>query len=305
MTEKEVTSRTALDLGLDEEEFDRTKEIIGRVLTLMELTIFAAIWSETCSSKNSMTWLKTLPRDGENMLPGPGRTNTGLVDIGGGLACVLEMEAHRYPFPQASPPPIGKAFRNIHGFSVRPLASLHTLYWGHTKPPQAGHLLRGIIRVIGTPTNDIASSEYLRLVQGIKFSPAPRFDLDEECHIQQNIKALNKHNILQSTHDISEGGLFVSLLESALVNNLGFNIETDGNFRKDAYLFGEGQSQIIISVTGENEDQLVNFLNGHNVSFSKLGEVAGNHMVTDHEDFGPLSEWRDAHDSFLTAIADT
>lgn len=155
------------------------------------------------------------------------------------------------------------------------------------------------IYMIGTPQNDIASSEYLRIVHGIELSPAPHFDLDEEFHIQQNLKALIKEEMIESAHDISEGGLFTALMESAMVKNLGFDIETDTNFRKDAYLFGESQSRIVVSVALDLEDDLVNYLNSHNVPFTKLGEVTGGEIVIDNEDFGVITDWKQGYDNLL------
>jgi phosphoribosylformylglycinamidine synthase len=105
--------------------------------------------------------------------------------------------------------------------------------------------------------------------------------------------------MIQSAHDISEGGLFTTLMESAMVNNLGFDVETDGNFRKDAYLFGESQSRVVVSCTLALEDELVNYLNSHNVPFTKLGEVTGAQVVIDREDFGALNEWKALFDNYL------
>lgn len=155
------------------------------------------------------------------------------------------------------------------------------------------------IYMIGTPQNDIASSEYLRIVHKVELSPAPHFDLDEEYHIQQNIRKLIQNGMIQSAHDISEGGLFTTLVESAMVNGLGFDVETDTNFRKDAYLFGESQSRVVVSVTSEVEDDLVNYLNSHNVPFTKLGEVTGDQIVIDGEDYGAVGEWKLMYDNFL------
>ena len=106
----------------------------------------------------------------------------------------------------------------------------------------------------------------------------------------------------KSAHDISEGGLFIALLESGMAGNLGFNIETDNNFRKDAYLFGESQSRIIISVQEDNEDQLVNYLNSNNIPFTRLGEVAGDHFIIDEEDYGPISEWKNVFENQLEEL---
>ncbi|MEL6944755.1 MAG: AIR synthase-related protein, partial [Bacteroidota bacterium] len=130
-----------------------------------------------------------------------------------------------------------------------------------------------VIYMIGTPSNDINSSEYLRVIHKVDYSPPPHFDLEEEAAVQQNIKRLIRKRMVLSVHDISDGGLFINLLESAMVNNYGFNIETDTNFRKDAYLFGEAQSRIVVSTKETKEDGLVNYLNTHNIPFTRLGEV--------------------------------
>ncbi len=155
------------------------------------------------------------------------------------------------------------------------------------------------IYMLGTPHNDLASSIYLRLIHNIPLSPAPKFDLDEEFHNLYNLKIIIRKKMIQSAHDISEGGLFVSLLEAAIPNGFGIDIETDNNFRKDAYLFGESQSRIIVSVAMEHEDELVNYLNSHNVSFSKLGEVIGRRILIDNQDFGLVKDWKAIYNNTL------
>lgn len=147
------------------------------------------------------------------------------------------------------------------------------------------------IYMVGTPQNDLNSSEYLRFIHGVEYSPVPFFDMDEECQVQQNIKTLIRRQLIKSAHDISEGGLFTNLMESAIAGDKGFEIETDSNFRKDAYLFGESQSRVVISVSAENEDEMVNYLNSNNVSFTRLGEVTAQQITIDGESFGPLNTW--------------
>jgi phosphoribosylformylglycinamidine synthase len=149
-----------------------------------------------------------------------------------------------------------------------------------------------VIYMIGTPTNDINSSEYIRLIHQVKYSPAPQFDLDEEYAVQQNIKKMIRNKMIRSAHDISEGGLFVALMESAMINDFGFNIETDDTFRKDAYLFGESQSRIVISTLEEMEDELVNFLNANNVAFTRLGEVTTGKILVDNQNYGSIQDWK-------------
>lgn len=165
----------------------------------------------------------------------------------------------------------------------------------------AGHQ----IYMIGTPHNDLGSSEYLRVIHDIALSPVPKFDLDEEYHIQFNLKRLIKKGIIQSAHDVSEGGLFFCLLESAMPRQMGFHIETDGNFRKDAYLFGESQSRIVLTVKEEQEDELLNYLNTHNVPFSRLGEVSEGQISVDGEDFGNIHVWKNGYDRQLDSLMES
>lgn len=150
-----------------------------------------------------------------------------------------------------------------------------------------GHL----IYMIGTPHNDINASVYLKLLQSDASSPTPVFDLDEEYHIQLHLQKLIHREMIASAHDVVEGGLLVALLECAAVYGYGFSIETDTNFRKDAYLFGEHQSRVIVSLKPEREDDLVNYLNAQNVPFTRLGEVSGDQVLIDDDNFGPLEEW--------------
>ena len=90
--------------------------------------------------------------------------------------------------------------------------------------------------------------------------------------------------------------------ESAMINNLGFEIDTDSNFRKDAYLFGESQSRVVISVSKDKEDQLVNLLNSNNVSFSKIGQVTGGSVSIDGTAFGQTKDWKTVYDNTLENI---
>jgi phosphoribosylformylglycinamidine synthase len=89
-----------------------------------------------------------------------------------------------------------------------------------------------------------------------------------------------------------------------MVHNLGFDIETDANFRKDAYLFGESQSRILITISPDREDELINQMNAHNVSFTRLGEVTGDRVTIDEVDFGAVREWKTLHEDTLSQKLD-
>lgn len=156
-----------------------------------------------------------------------------------------------------------------------------------------------VIYMLGNIANDLSSSEYLRNVLGVKYSPAPQFDLHEEYEMQLLIRQLIRKNWLQSAHDVSDGGLFTNLLESAIAGGFGFNIETVDTFRKDCFLFGESQSRVVVSLPENKEDDFQNFLISNNVSFTKLGEVFGTDVVIDDENFGSVNEWKHIFENSL------
>jgi phosphoribosylformylglycinamidine synthase II len=156
-----------------------------------------------------------------------------------------------------------------------------------------------LIYLIGECVNDINSSEYLYSYHKVKGSPAPHFNLDEEYEVHQAVKGAIAANLIASAHDCSDGGLFVTLAESAMPRGLGFDINTDGVIRKDAFLFGEGQGRVVISVSPDKEDAFVEYLINTNAEFSMLGVVVGRDFVVDEESLGSVDELKVAYDTSL------
>jgi phosphoribosylformylglycinamidine synthase subunit PurL len=156
-----------------------------------------------------------------------------------------------------------------------------------------------VIYLIGENKNDISSSEYLYSFCKVKNSPAPYFDLDTEHKVQQAVTALIRAGLVASAHDVSDGGLFMTLLESAMVNNLGFEISSDTSVRKDAFLFGEAQSRVVVSVSAGKAEALETQLNNLGVKFSKLGTVKGNGLVIDGKDYGSVAEYKKSFDTSI------
>lgn len=148
-----TTAETAKKLGLLPEEFDRINEILGRVPNFTELSIFSVMWSEHCSYKNSITWLKTLPKDGPMMLAKAGEENAGLVDIGGGLACAFKIESHNHPSAlepyQGAATGVGGINRDIFTMGARPIAQLNSLRFGNPDLPRTKWLMKGVVKGIG------------------------------------------------------------------------------------------------------------------------------------------------------------
>jgi phosphoribosylformylglycinamidine synthase II len=155
------------------------------------------------------------------------------------------------------------------------------------------------IYLIGSSKNCIASSEYLYSYHKVKNSPAPTFNLDEEYEVQKAVKKVIKERIIQSAHDCADGGLFITLLESSMVNGLGFDISSDETVRKDAFLFGEAQSRVIVSVKKSDEDKFIDLMMATQAEFEYLGDVKGKEMIIDGESFGKVNEAKTIFDNAL------
>ncbi|MFM2017870.1 MAG: hypothetical protein RL007_1526 [Bacteroidota bacterium] len=158
------------------------------------------------------------------------------------------------------------------------------------------------IILVGNCRNDIASSEYLYSFVGVKNSPAPYFDLDEEFTMQNALKSAIKSGMLKSAHDCSDGGLFVTLMESAVSGNVGFEITSYDKVRKDAFLFGESQSRVVITCNKGDEQKVIELLEKNGSKGNVIGTVKGNALIVDGENFGSVNDFSELYNKSLGAM---
>ena len=156
-----------------------------------------------------------------------------------------------------------------------------------------------LIYLIGDSKNDISSSEYLASFHGFKESSAPDFDLDIEYDMQQTIISLIRKGTIESAHDVADGGLFMTLLESSFTNNLGFEIIGSSEVREDAFLFGEAPSRVVVSVTETGEDAFLDALKDSKTPFMLLGHVTQGKLVVDDKDFGMITDYKEIYNNSL------
>ncbi len=154
-----------------------------------------------------------------------------------------------------------------------------------------------VIYLLGRSTNDINSSQYLAKICNVEFSPAPYFELEDEFSLQQKIVELINKKLIQSAHDISEGGLFVTLCESGFNRELGFTVETKDDLREDAYLFGEGQSRVLVTVKADHIEKFENALS--NFSHERIGLVTSGEMLVNGDFWGTIDWWQEQYDSAI------
>ncbi len=142
------------------------------------------------------------------------------------------------------------------------------------------------IFMIGRSIDDLGSSEYLEFYHGIIDSPLPAFDINDELKIQAALKKLHELNLIRSASPIGKGGLFFTLLRSAIPNELGFDITTDAETRIDSFLFGEAMGRILVDVDPEKEDDFVDVLTEMKIPFFTLGHVTKGEIRVDDKSLG-------------------
>lgn len=153
------------------------------------------------------------------------------------------------------------------------------------------------IYLLGKVVDDINCSEYLYSYKGVKLSPAPYFDIDEEYNLHHTLNGLILEGLIASAHDVSDGGLFTTLIESAMPNNLGFDILTDSEIRLDSYLFGEAQGRVVVTIDPEKEEEFIDMIGLTGVPCCTIGTVTNGSIIIDEEDFGNIKDYRVKYDT--------
>lgn len=159
-----------------------------------------------------------------------------------------------------------------------------------------------LIFLIGKTVEDIGSSEYLYSFHKVKASPAPYFNLEEEFEMQQTVKGLIENKLVNSAHDCADGGLFITLAEMSMPNELGFDIVTDSEVREDAFLFGESQGRVVVTVENENEEEFLDYMIASGTEFTLLGHVTQGKMNVDEVNYGFSKDAKAKFDNALGNI---
>jgi len=154
-----------------------------------------------------------------------------------------------------------------------------------------------VIYLLGRSTNDINSSQYLSKIHNVEFSPAPYFELEDEFSLQKKVAELINKKLIQSAHDVSEGGLFITLCESGFNRELGFTVETKDHIREDAFLFGEGQSRVVVSVKADLIEKFENAAG--ELPYERIGLVTSGEMLVNGDFWGTIDWWQEEYDSAI------
>ena len=144
------------------------------------------------------------------------------------------------------------------------------------------------IMLLGHPELTLDASEYLVMQYDTPGQDAPCVDLEHEKKLQELLVALAAKKLVHSAHDISDGGLFVALAEKAIMNDkapLGFSIDLEdtdqGPYHIQQQLFSEAQGRVVLSISPDKADEVIQEANRHNVPVRIIGNVIeGDAVIT-------------------------
>jgi phosphoribosylformylglycinamidine synthase subunit PurL len=150
--EPTITPAVVRDHNLNEQEYGRIVEMLGRTPTFTELGVFSALWSEHCSYKHSKPVLQTFPTTGPQVIQGPGE-NAGVLRLPDGWAVAFKIESHNHPSAvepyQGAATGVGGILRDVFTMGARPVALLNSLRFGPLDHPRNRYLFAGVVRGVG------------------------------------------------------------------------------------------------------------------------------------------------------------
>lgn len=159
-----------------------------------------------------------------------------------------------------------------------------------------------IVYYIGADRKGLGGSEYLKTVHGLTTGDAPELDLDYELKLQQVLLDAIKNKMVNAAHDVSDGGLAVTLAEMAIFSGRGANVSLKN--LKGSYmevLYSEAQSGVVVTVPKEDARALEQYFDKHDVFFDELGSVGGSKLIIDEFIEQPITDLKAVYESAIPA----
>jgi len=135
-----------------------------------------------------------------------------------------------------------------------------------------------LIYLLGEDKEELGGSEYLKVMHKKVAGDSPQINLPVEKLLHDSLLSLIKDELINSAHDVSEGGIACCMAECCIINDekmLGAEVKIPIKTRTDFSLFSESQSRIVVSVSPDNKECFESKLKEFNQSFTYLGKAGG------------------------------
>ena len=155
--------------------------------------------------------------------------------------------------------------------------------------------------VIGKSNNHLGNSKFITIMEFKEEGGTPLIDLEEELKNGKFVLEAINQKLIESSHDVGEGGILVALTEMCMAGDLGVNIAIDKDFPHGFY-FGEDQSRYLLEIKAKNYAQFEKLANSSNVFYEKLGIIGGDRIKIKNVGEKRVSELRDNFEQGVEAI---
>lgn len=135
-----------------------------------------------------------------------------------------------------------------------------------------------LVYVLGETYAELGGSEFQAVVHGVSEGRPPQLDLATEKKLLSAVLKAIQSGLVQSAHDVSEGGLAAALAESCISGNVGASIALASELRSDIMLFSESQSRIVLSISPDHKNSFEQLVQEAGVPFTPVGLVGGNKL---------------------------
>jgi len=156
--------------------------------------------------------------------------------------------------------------------------------------------------LIGNKGKNLSCSAFEEVIMGRNTEDPPDVNLKTEKINGEIVKKLINDQLLSSCHDISDGGLIISICELLIKSNIGadINIANNGDILEE--LFAENQSRYIVSVSSSNQDKMFEILNNASIEYYHLGNITGNELKVDDKIVISLKELTEAFENLIPEL---
>ncbi len=161
-----------------------------------------------------------------------------------------------------------------------------------TRTPTGFGSAGDLVLLLGSTREELSGSEWAHVVHDHLGGLPPRVDLAAERALSELLVAAT--GVISSAHDVSDGGLAQTLVESCLRHGIGARVDLSEVAGGDAFvaLFSESAARAVVSVSPEDEERLFELAAEHGVPITSLGRTRGDSLeVTGVLDV-PLEELR-------------
>ncbi len=146
-----------------------------------------------------------------------------------------------------------------------------------------------LIYLLGEDYEEVGGSEYMKVIHNLVTGEIPKIDFQTEKDLHKLLLHLIENGLVNSAHDISDGGIMCTLAECCIINQekpIGAHVHIPVKTREDFSFFSESQSRVIISVNPDNQEKFEEAASKSFTPFVLIGETGGKSLnVNDQYDY--------------------